>query len=128
MKLGYVILYVLDVPRSAAFYGRAFGVETRFLHESNQYAELETGATALAFVSESQAESNGVTFRKTRPDKEAPSAEIALVTDDVGEAYTRALQAGATSVAGPMSKPWGQVVAYVRDGDGYLVELCSPMG
>jgi hypothetical protein len=24
-------------------------------------------------------------------------------------------------------KPWGQVVAYVRDLNGYLVEICTPM-
>jgi lactoylglutathione lyase len=27
-----------------------------------------------------------------------------------------------------VTKPWGQVVTYVRDGDGVLVELCSAMG
>jgi lactoylglutathione lyase len=24
--------------------------------------------------------------------------------------------------------PWGQTVAYVRDNNGFLVELCTPMG
>ena len=28
----------------------------------------------------------------------------------------------------PVTKPWGQTVAYVRDGDGVLVELCSAFG
>jgi lactoylglutathione lyase len=28
----------------------------------------------------------------------------------------------------PTKKPWGQTVAYVRDLDGHLVELCTPMG
>jgi hypothetical protein len=27
----------------------------------------------------------------------------------------------------PKIKPWGQVVAYVRDLDGFLIEVCSPM-
>ena len=27
----------------------------------------------------------------------------------------------------PHAKPWGQVVAYVRDLNGFLVELCSAM-
>jgi lactoylglutathione lyase len=26
------------------------------------------------------------------------------------------------------SKPWGQVVAYVRSKEGTLIELCSPIG
>jgi hypothetical protein len=31
-------------------------------------------------------------------------------------------------VVEPVSKPWGQTVAYVRDLDGFLVELCTAMG
>ncbi|MFO0110274.1 MAG: VOC family protein, partial [Alphaproteobacteria bacterium] len=28
----------------------------------------------------------------------------------------------------PEQKPWGQTVAYVRDLNGFLVEICSPVG
>jgi lactoylglutathione lyase len=30
-------------------------------------------------------------------------------------------------VAEPKTKPWGQIVAYVRDRDGVLVEIGSQM-
>ena len=53
--------------------------------------------------------------------------EIALVTDDVAAAYTKALDAGAMSIKEPLAKPWGQIVAYVRCPDGTLVEICSPV-
>lgn len=53
--------------------------------------------------------------------------EIALVSSDVAQAYASALAAGATALAAPTTKPWGQVVAYVRCPDGTLVELCSPV-
>jgi uncharacterized glyoxalase superfamily protein PhnB len=43
MKLGYTILYVVDVASSLSFYERAFGFKRRFLHESGTYGELETG-------------------------------------------------------------------------------------
>ena len=49
MQFGYTILYVPDVPASLAFYQAAFGLNTRFLHDSGDFAELDTGATALAF-------------------------------------------------------------------------------
>jgi catechol 2,3-dioxygenase-like lactoylglutathione lyase family enzyme len=32
-----------------------------------------------------------------------------------------------TGVVGPLEKPWGQVVAWVRDPNGILVELATPM-
>jgi len=46
----------------------------------------------------------------------------------VAAAYRRAVDAGAVSVVAPDARPWGQVVAYVRDLNGVLVELCTPMG
>ncbi len=50
MKFSYTILYVKDVAQSAAFYEKAFGLKQRFMHESGQYAEMETGGTSLAFA------------------------------------------------------------------------------
>jgi lactoylglutathione lyase len=77
VRLGYVIQYVPDVAATVAFYEAAFGLERRFLHESGTYAEMETGATALAFASEALPEGGGVRFRRTRPDGEPPGAESA---------------------------------------------------
>ncbi|MCP3136513.1 VOC family protein [Pyxidicoccus xibeiensis] len=127
MKLGYVILYVPDVSTTVAFYEKAFGLQRRFLHESGTYAEMETGATALAFAAESLAKDNGLTVRFHRPKEDAAAVEVALVTPDVQAAYERAMKAGAGAAQPPKQKPWGQTVAYVRDLDGVLVELCTPM-
>jgi lactoylglutathione lyase len=128
VTLGYVLVYVPDVARTVTFWQRAFGLEVRFAHESGTYSELETGATALGFVAESLAEENGGKFRKNRADGEPAGIEVALCTADVPAAWSRALEAGAVAVKAPSTKPWGQTVAYVRDLDGVLVELCTPMG
>jgi lactoylglutathione lyase len=125
-RLGYVIVYVPDVPRAVAFYERAFGVSARFVHPSGQYAELETGATALAFANETFTPSRDA-FEPNRPDRRAAGAEIAFVVGDVEAVFARALSAGAMQVVAPTVKPWGQTVAYVRDVDGFLVELCTAM-
>ncbi len=128
MKLGYVIVYTPDVVAAVEFYERAFGLARRFVHESNDYAELDTGATVLAFAHDKMATLNKLTVRPNRPAEVAAGIELALVTDDVAAAYTKAVAAGATEVSAPEQKPWGQTVSYVRDRDGVLVELCSPMG
>jgi lactoylglutathione lyase len=128
MKLGYVIVYTPNVPAALSFYERAFGLTRRFLHESNDYGELDTGATVLAFADDKLATLNGLTVRPNRPGEVAAGVEIALVSDDVAAAYAVAVAAGAVRVREPEEKPWGQTVAYVRDPDGVLVELCSPMG
>ncbi len=125
MKLGYTILYVADVPATIAFYEKAFGLSRRFVHESNLYAELETGGTTLAFAGEPMATTNGFAIRPNRLGDVAAGFEIAFVTDDPETAYRKAVGAGASAVKPPVKKPWGQVVGYVRDLNGCLVEICS---
>jgi catechol 2,3-dioxygenase-like lactoylglutathione lyase family enzyme len=128
MRLGYVILYVPDVAAAVEFYERAFGLSRRFVHESGQYAEMETGATALAFAGEAFVSATCHTFRRSRLDQEPAGAEVAFVADDVNGAFEKAIAAGAVSYVSPHQKPWGQTVAYVRDANGFLVELCSAIG
>ena len=50
MKFGYTIVYVPSVTEALTFYQQEFGFETRFLHGSPRYGELETGTTVLAFA------------------------------------------------------------------------------
>jgi catechol 2,3-dioxygenase-like lactoylglutathione lyase family enzyme len=129
MKFGYAIVYVSSVTETLAFYKEAFGFDTRFLHESEQYGELETGAVVLAFASHAMGEMNlGEHYRKVDPGAVPSGVELAFVTDDVALAYDRAVAAGAAPLKAPVEKPWGQVVAYVRAKDGSLIELCSPVG
>ena len=128
MKLGYVIHYVPDVAATVAFYEKAFGLAPRFVHDSGTYAEMDTGATALAFAAEEMVADQGATFRRLRPDETPPAIEIALVTEDVRAAYATAIAAGAVPLLPPKEKPWGQMVGYLRDLNGALVEICSPMG
>lgn len=127
MRLGYVIVYVPDVRAAVAFYEDAFGLVRRFVHEGGQYAELETGATALAFVDEGFVAQTVGAFAKNQSRQMPAGAEIGLIADDVASAYEKALKAGAAPCHAPLVKPWGQTVAYVRDLNGFLVEICSAM-
>jgi uncharacterized glyoxalase superfamily protein PhnB len=129
-SLGYVILYVNDVAASLAFYEKAFGLARRFFHDDNgkAYGELETGATRLAFASLALAREHlKQEIEAASPSKTPLGVEIALTTPDVPALFTRAVNAGATLVSEPATKPWGQTVAYLRDNSGHLVELCTPM-
>ncbi len=129
MKLGYTIVYVSDVASSLAFFERAFGLPRRFLHESGTYGEVETGATTLSFAQHATARGNlGHDYVAADSSAQPLGMELGLITTDVAAACTRAVQAGATLLAPPTTKPWGQVVAYVRCPDGTLVELCTAVG
>lgn len=127
MKFGYTIIYVSDVHASLAFFEKAFGLKTRFVHESG-YGELETGETTLAFASHDLGHNNLPKGYIAADSSKLPlGIEVALVTVAVAESHERAVQSGATSIKEPMVKPWGQTVSYVQCPDGTLVELCSPI-
>lgn len=127
MKFGYTILYVDDVPKTVLFYETAFGLKKLFIHESNAYAEMETGTTRLAFAAKSLARENGLDFGQLGSLSSPPPIELALVTEDVETSFRTAVAHGASELKKPIQKPWGQLVGYLRDCNGFLVEICSPM-
>jgi lactoylglutathione lyase len=128
MKLGYTIIYVPSVKSSLQFFGQAFGLQEKFLHESGDYGELKTGETTLAFASHVLGAINFPEGHIRASDSKQPlGVEIALVTEDVHTAHKSALAHGATELSAPAQKPWGQVVSYIRAPDGSLVELCTPV-
>jgi lactoylglutathione lyase len=127
MRFGFAIVYVPDVPATIAFWEQAFGLARRFVVEGGDYGELETGGTVLAFASEALAASHGFAIRPNRAGEDPAGFEVALVTEDVQAAFDRAVAAGATPASDPEQKPWGQTVGYVRDPNGVLVELCTPV-
>jgi catechol 2,3-dioxygenase-like lactoylglutathione lyase family enzyme len=124
MKFGYTIIYVDSVEASIAFYEKAFGLK-REMVAGEEFGQLATGATKLGFAAKKML-SVPATF--AGPNDKPLAVEIALVTDTVQAAYDKALAAGAKPVHAPVKKPWGQTVAYVRDNNGFLVELCTPVG
>jgi lactoylglutathione lyase len=82
----------------------------------------------LGFVQHETASSHGFEYEHLSRKKNPPSFEIGLVTPNVEAAFKKAIEAGAIAMAEPSTKPWGQVVSYVRDCNGFLVEICSPIG
>jgi lactoylglutathione lyase len=129
MQFRYSGFFVPDVPATVAFYETAFGFGLRYMHPTAEYAELETGATLLAFVQESFIEQvsllGGLAFSPSRPGETAAPAQVAFLTDDLPADWARAVAAGATIVKLPETKPWGQTVGYLRDLNGFIVELCT---
>lgn len=127
MEFGYTIIYVKNVEETMNFYEKAFGLQAKFLHESSMYGEMKTGQTTLAFAANDLSEFNGLNIVHNELQNIPAGIEIAFVTNDINAAYKKAVDAGAHPLKEPSQKPWGQIVAYVRDINGILVELCSPL-
>lgn len=124
----YTVLYVSDVPSQIEFYSKAFGLEKAFITEDNTYGELATGSTKLGIANHSMGADNFTEpYRKSAPGEQPFGIEVAFSTDDVQASVDAAIAAGATLFAPMKEKPWGQTVAYVRDPEGFLVEICTPI-
>ena len=41
--------------------------------------------------------------------------------------YQKAIAAGATEFEPIKAKPWGQKVGYLKDNNGILIEICTPI-
>ncbi|HEX8576595.1 MAG TPA: VOC family protein [Flavobacterium sp.] len=128
VKLGYTILYVSNVEKSIEFYENAFGFKRKFISPEHDYGELNTGETTLSFASKKLASSNLKDgFLESNVNEKPFAIEIAFITDNVEEITERTMRAGATLIENPKQKSWGQTVSYIRDIDGFLVEICSPI-
>lgn len=128
IKFAYSILYVSNVKRTAEFYSKTFGFEVRFIAPGDEYAELNSGTTTLSFAALSLANSNLKDgFQESSLTAKPFGMELGFTTVDVPALVEKAITNGATLLEEPREKPWGQMVAYVRDLDGFLIEICTPM-
>ncbi len=128
IKFSYTILYVEDVVKTVQFYETAFGFHKNFITPDNSYGEIISGETTLSFASKTLAKSNLKDgFIESNLNNQPFGIEIGFTTDDVPQTIAQAITAGAVLLAEPKTKPWGQVVAYVRDLDGFLIEICTPV-
>jgi lactoylglutathione lyase len=128
INFAYTILYVRDVEKSISFYEKAFEFKRKFVTPDNSYGELDTGNTTLSFASLSQAASNLKSgFQESNLSKQPFAIEIAFSTNEVEKVYEAALAAGAVAESPATHKSHGQTVAYVRDPEGFLIEICTPM-
>jgi lactoylglutathione lyase len=129
LQFKYTILYVPDVRRAVAFYEKAFGFPLKFITPEEDYAEIITGNTCIAFAKSEMVQSflNGG-FEESTIETKPFGIELGFVADDVEAAFNQALDNGATLVNKPEFKPHGQTVSYVRDINGFLIEICSVMG
>jgi lactoylglutathione lyase len=128
MKYGYTIVYVSSVVETLEFYRDAFGFNIKFIHGSETYGELDTGATVLAFADHELGALNlNGQYLKGDLQNKPFGIELAFVTENIEADFAKAVAQGAIAIKAPELKPWGQTVGYVRAIDGSIIELCTPL-
>jgi len=128
MQYAYTIIYVENVIETIEFYKRAFGFEKKFVTPENDYGELISGETTIAFASFELGISNFKKgFEKIDKSKKPFGVEMAFTTENIETDFKKAIDAGATEFEPLVEKPWGQKVGYVLDNNGFLIEICTPI-
>lgn len=128
LKYAYTILYVKDVAQTIAFYKEAFGFEQKFITPENDYGEILSGETTIAFAAITLAQSNlRDEFLESSLKQKPFGIELGFVTESPAQVIKKALAAGALELEPLKTKPWGQKVAYLRDNNGFIIEICTPM-
>lgn len=128
IQYAYTILYVPDVAKTLEFYTKAFGFEQKFLTPEKDYGELVSGSTTLAFANLELGHSN---FKKgfvpSSDQEKAFGIELAFTTEEVEKVIENAITHGAELFEAAVTKPWGQQVGYLRDMNGFIIEICTPI-
>jgi uncharacterized glyoxalase superfamily protein PhnB len=122
MKFAKSINYVSSALKALEFYKNAFGFEIEYIHDSQEYGELNTGDTILAFASDDQKKKS----LKNVQDKDYLKTELQFITNDVSAAFKKAVLAGGVPLKHPIQKPTGQTVALIKAIDGTFIELITP--
>jgi lactoylglutathione lyase len=125
MRLSFAIVYVKSIKDSVAFYEKAFGLKCTMLHESGLYAEMETGNTTLGFSQHQLIDFLKIDYQQSTLSTPPFGVQITFEPEDVDRAYEHALYCGAKAVKAPEVMPWNWKCAYLRDIDGFLIELAK---
>jgi len=127
-KFKYTILYVKDIALTVEFYEKAFGLKRGFVTPEGDYGEVDTGSTTLSFANIELGNSNIKSGFVAADLKSKPfGVELAFVTEDIEATWTQAINSGATVLEEIETKVWGQKVGYLRDPNGFLLEICTPI-
>ncbi len=128
MKFGYVILYVENVAETIDFYEKAFDFKRKFISPESDYGEIISGETTISFASIELGLSNFKNgFQKVTAIDKPFGVELAFTTDNIEIDFKKAITAGAFEFQAIKEKPWGQKVGYLRDNNGFLIEICTPV-
>lgn len=124
LKMKYMILYVEKYDECLRFYKELLRLPIKGEHGT--YIEFDTGETILAMNSrEDVRELTGLSIPNGR--SESANFELGFVVEDVNETISRLREQGVKVLVEPITKPWGQTIAYVSDPDGNYIEICSSL-
>ncbi|MGH9410709.1 MAG: VOC family protein [Vicinamibacterales bacterium] len=129
LKFDNIRLLVTNFDETFVFYRDVLGLTPTWGKPGENYASFAfLGGTQLAlFKRQLMAEAVGAASKPaTRAEQD--TAALILTVDDVDAEYARLTAKGARFIAPPQNQDaWGIRAAHLRDPDGNLIEIFSPL-
>ncbi len=129
MRYDYTRLLAADFRACFRFYRDVIGLAPRLGEETDAYAEFETGTTLIAIFD--RAEMSAAVGTTALPAQVEAQDDVCIVfgVDDVDATERRLVASGVPIVRSATDRAtWKVRTLHVRDPDGRLVELNSPLG
>ena len=122
-----VILAVSSVEASLAFYRDVLGFAIEALYDDPPYATLACAGTRVSLAEQGRpAEDRPGVLMSVPADPSQAAVVLVVEVADCAAVYEELNGKGADFLAPPYSPPWGGQRFFVRDPDGYLVEVEQP--
>jgi lactoylglutathione lyase len=130
MRLQHSGLVVRDLDRSRRFYGGALGLEEvpRPRNFTFAGAWFRFGDDEIHLLAEADTTGRAGVQEPGLSAAYGLVSHIALEVDDLGAACARLEENGVSLTGGPMPRGDGVMQVFVRDPDGYVVELFETTG
>jgi predicted enzyme related to lactoylglutathione lyase len=122
MKLASVRLVTNDLDRLAAFYTMLTGVTATRLNAD--FAEISLAGVILAISTEGPIKQFNAGAAIAAANR---SAILEFQVDDVDDVHTRLCGPSVDCVMVPSDMPWGNRSMLLRDPDGNLINIFSPI-
>lgn len=124
-------LTVVDVVESKAFYEAAFDFKVRFEDQpgsDSQHVEMSYQDELVLMFVPQNVRGSGTAAPVDFIDPKQLTAYFYLYVKSVDEAYSNAINAGATAITEPYDSAWGDRFAIVADPNGYHWGLAESKG
>jgi predicted enzyme related to lactoylglutathione lyase len=118
-RLVAVVFEVGDLDRSIELYRNGFGLD---LHVEDHRGDDRWTSGRHAATSWTDGAFIHFALYASKDGTVTQRSQVGFRVDDLDDAHTRAVAAGAELVHGPKAQPWGRSARY-RDPDGNIIEL-----
>jgi len=122
MQLAATRIFTDDVDALVQFYERLTGIIAERIHP--MFAELRTPSSTLAIASTATVPLLGNDAAQARSNR---SVVLDFVVDDVDAAYLALQDVVEVFVNKPTDMPWGNRSLLIRDPEGNLVNIFTPI-